>query len=32
VTVPPSNGASSAQVTVTTAAGASNAVPFTYSS
>ena len=30
VTVPPSNGASSAQVTITTAAGASNAVPFAY--
>jgi IPT/TIG domain len=30
VTVPPSNGAPSAQVTVTTASGASNAVPFTY--
>ena len=30
VTVPPSNGAPSAQVTITTAAGASNTVPFTY--
>lgn len=31
VTVPPANGARSAQVTVTTAGGASNPVPFTYS-
>jgi hypothetical protein len=30
VTVPPSDGASSAQVTITTAGGASNSVPFTY--
>ena len=29
-TVPPSNGATSAQVAITTAAGASNSVPFTY--
>ena len=31
VTVPPSNGAPSAQVTITTAVGASNTVSFTYS-
>jgi hypothetical protein len=31
VTVPPMSGASSAQVTITTAGGTSNAVTFTYS-
>jgi hypothetical protein len=31
VTVPPMTGASSARITITTAAGTSNAVTFTYS-